>query len=78
MGYILHSNAKTTIATRKEIQNSKESNAKLAKKYSLNIKTIIKWRKRSDVSDKLSGPIKPISVLSATEQEIICEFRRVT
>jgi transposase-like protein len=78
MGYILHSNAKTTIATRKEIQNSKESNAKLAKKYSLNIKTIIKWRKRSDVSDKLSGPIKPISVLSVTQQEIICEFRRVT
>lgn len=78
MGHILHSNAKTTIATRKEIQNSKESNAKLAKKYSLNIKTIIKWRKRSDIADKPSGPILPKSVLSKIEQEIIWEFRRVT
>ena len=77
MGHILHSNAKTTVATRKEIQNSKESNAKLAKKYSLNIKTVIKWKKRSDVLDKASGPILPKSVLSKTEQEIICEFRRV-
>lgn len=78
MGHILHSNAKTTIAVRKEIQNSKESNAKLAKKYSLNIKTIIKWKKRSEVLDKRSGPIQPESNLSKIQQEIICEFRRVT
>jgi hypothetical protein len=28
--------------------------------------------------DKRSGPIQPKSALSITEQEIICEFRRVT
>lgn len=78
MGNILHSNAKTTVAVRKEIQNSKESNAKLAKKYSLNIKTVIKWRKRDKVEDKRSGPLKPKSALSDTEQSIICEFRRIT
>ncbi len=32
MGELLHSNAKTTIRVRKEIQESKESLAKLAKK----------------------------------------------
>jgi len=78
MGNILHSNAKTTIRTRQDIQNSKESNAKLAKKYSLNIKTVAKWRKRDKVEDKRSGPQRPKSVLSDTEQSIICEFRRVT
>jgi hypothetical protein len=35
MGNTLHSNAKTTIKVRKEMQDSKESNAKLANKYSL-------------------------------------------
>ena len=34
MGNILHLNAKTTIRVRKEIQESKESILKLAKKYS--------------------------------------------
>jgi len=38
MGNILHLNAKTTIRIRKEIQESKESILKLAKKYSLNPK----------------------------------------
>ena len=66
MGNILHSNAKTTIRTRQDIQNSKESNAKLAKKYSLNIKTVAKWRKRDEVEDKRSGPQRPKSVLSDT------------
>lgn len=39
MGSILHSNAKTTPKLRKEIQDSKESIAALAKRLSLNPKT---------------------------------------
>lgn len=78
MGHIHHANAKTTFRIRKEIQESKESIAKLALRYQLNPKTIIKWRKSATCEDKKSGPITPKSSLSLQEQAIICEFRRVT
>ena len=78
MSNILHPNAKTTPRIRKEIQESKESIAKLAKKYNLNPKTIFKWKHRKDLNDRKSGAIKVRSVLSEKEQAIICEFRRIT
>ena len=78
MSNILHPSATTTPKIREEIHNSKETIAKLAKKYNLNHKTILKWKNRSSFEDKRSGPIKPKSVLSEKEQSIICEFRRVT
>ncbi|ETZ07421.1 transposase [Holospora obtusa F1] len=78
MGSILHGNAKTTLRVRKEIQNSMESAAEIAKRLGLNIKTVLKWKKADCIEDKRSGPAQPKSVLSATEQEIVCEFRRVS
>ncbi len=45
MGKLLHANAKTTIRVRKEIQESKESLANLAKKNSLNVKTVARFWK---------------------------------
>lgn len=78
MGEVLHGSAKTTPKIREEIFNSKESAIKLAKKYNLNPKTILKWKHRDSFSDKRSGPSKPRSVLSEKEQAIICEFKRVT
>ncbi len=78
MGEILHGSAKTTPKIRKEISESKESAAKLAKKYNLNPKTILKWKHRANFSDRRSGPSKPRSVLSEKEQAIVCEFKRVT
>lgn len=56
MGQILHGCAKTTEAVRRAIQNSKESITKLAEHYSLNPKTIIKWKKRSFTKDADMGP----------------------
>ena len=78
MGHILHSNAKTTIRIRKEIQDSKQSVIKLAKKYNLNPKTIQKWKHRDSLEDIKSGAKKVRSALSELEQQTICEFRRVT
>ena len=78
MEIILHGNAKTTPRIRKEIQESVESAKALAERYGLNIKTILKWRKADGIEDKRSGPLKPKSVLSEVQQELICEFRRVT
>jgi hypothetical protein len=51
MGQILHSCARTTEAMRRAIQNSKESLKKLSEKYSVNEKTIAKWKKRDYVHD---------------------------
>lgn len=58
MGEILHSNARTTEAIRREIRDSKESVAKAAIRFNVNPKTIIKWRKREDTREPSYGPQK--------------------
>ena len=79
MGSILHANAKTTPRLRKEIQEPLESATKLAQRLNLNVKTVLKWKKSANVKDKaLSGAIGPKSALSLTQQQVICEFRRVS
>lgn len=79
MGHLLHSNAKTTPRIRKEIQESKESIETLKKRYSINHKTVLYWKHNDTIYDKKSGPKNPRStVLTEQEEQIICEFRRVT
>ena len=79
MGNIHHANAKTTARVRKEIQESNEKNTVLASRYHVNIKTIIKWKAANGVEDRKSGPRNPKStVLTELEENIICEFRRLT
>ena len=79
MGQVLHSNAKTTEAIRREIRNSKESIVKAAARFNVNPKTIIKWRKREDTKDLPMGPKKIKStVLSEAEEEAIVAFRQLT
>jgi len=58
MGQILHACAKTTEAVRKHIQNSKESLSSLANKYSINPKTVAKWRRRKHTCDACHGAEK--------------------
>ena len=72
----LHKNAKTTPAIRKEIQESKESIYKLAKKYNLTYPTVKKWRERADLSDKSSKPKKLSTDLSDTDEALICFERK--
>ena len=69
MGQILHGSAKTTEATRRAIQHSQESIAKLAERYDLNPKTVAKWKKRDHVCDAPMGPKKPQSTVLSTEEE---------
>ncbi len=79
MGQVLHSNARTTEAIRREIRNSKESIAKAAVRFNVNPKTIIKWRKREDTQDLPMGPKKLKStVLSEAEEETIVAFKQLT
>ena len=51
----------------------------LAAQYSLNAKTVAKWRKRTATTDQPMGPNRPLStVLTEAEEATIVEFRRRT
>ena len=79
MGQILHGSATTTEAVRRAIQNSQESLRALSKRYGINQKTVAKWKKRTSVQDRPTGPKDPkSSVLTIEEEAIIVAFRRHT
>ena len=79
MGQVLHGSARTTEAVRRAIQHSQESLRALAKRYGVNQKTIAKWKKRSSVCDRRTGPKEPRStVLTIEDEAIIVAFRRHT
>src|ERR1700710_2375079 len=79
MGQVLHGSATTTEAVRRAIQHSQESLRMLAKRYSINPKTVAKWKQRGSVADLPTGPKDPKStVLSVEDGAIIVAFRRHT
>jgi transposase-like protein len=79
MGQILHGSATTTETVRRAIQHSKESLITLSKRYSINPKTVAKWKRRTSVSDLPTGPKDAKSTtLSIEEEAIIVAFRRHT
>jgi transposase InsO family protein len=79
MGQVLHGSATTTEAVRRAIQHSQESLRTLAKRYGINQKTVVKWKRRSFVADLPTGPREPrSSVLSIEDEAIIVAFRKHT
>ena len=79
MGQVLHGSATTTEAVRRAIQHSQESLRALAKRYSVNPKTIAKWKGRTSVADLPTGPKEPRStVLTVEEEAVVVAFRRHT
>ena len=79
MGQVLHGSATTTEAVRRAIQHSQASLRSLAKRYGINQKTVAKWKKRTSVADRPTGPREPAStVLSAEGEAVIVAFRRHT
>jgi transposase InsO family protein len=79
MGQVLHGGATTTAAIRRAIQHSQESLRALAKRYGVNPKTVAKWRNRSSVTDRPTGPTTPRStVLSLEDEAVVVAFRRHT
>ena len=79
MGQVLHGSARTTAVVRKAIQESKASIQELSERYSINPKTVMKWKKRDFVHDEKMGPKKPRSTVLTPEEEAICIlFRKHT
>ena len=79
MGQVLHGSAKTTHAVRAAIQRSKASIQKLSERYSVNPKTVMKWKNRNFVHDAPMGPKAAHSTVLSTEEEaLIVAFRKHT
>jgi hypothetical protein len=79
MGQILHGSATTMHAIRAAIQRSKAPLEELAARYSLNQKTVAKWRKRSFLHDAPMGPKTPHSTsLIADEDAMVVGSRKHT
>jgi hypothetical protein len=72
----LHKNAKTTFAIRKDIQSSSLSVSELAIIYSLDPKTVRKWRKRNILDGVSSRPHHLRTSLSPDEELHICFERK--
>ncbi len=79
MGRILHGCAATTEAIRRAIQHSQESLRTLSGRYSINPKTVAKWKKRGSVADLPTGPkVAKSTVLSIEDEAIVVAFRKHT
>lgn len=78
MSQVYHSNARTNQHVREIIQKSDLTNVELADKYSVNVKTISKHRKRDYTEDKSSRPNKIHYALTPLEKELIRVVRTLT
>ena len=78
MASVLHGSARTTPRIRAELKAAKTPARLLASLYRLNVKTVRKWRNRTDTTDAPMGPKPKSSVLTPAEEAIIVEFRRQT
>ena len=78
-GHILRGSARTTATVRRAIQHRQEGLIALSKRYSINPKTVAKWKRRTSVSDLPTDPKDARSTtLSIEEEAIIVAFRRHT
>ena len=76
----IHSNARTTPATRVEIARSTEPSGTIAKPYGISSDTVRKWRKRG-AADCLNRSAKPHQLpwkAGEEERAIVCTLRRTT
>lgn len=72
MSRVLNGSATSTHAVRVAIQRSQASVVELAEQYSLNEKTVRKWRERSTVEDVRMGSKEIRSSVLSAEEEAMC------
>jgi transposase-like protein len=73
-----HSNAKTNIHFRNEINKSTLTKTELATKYSVSRSTIFKWQSRTDFKDKSSRPFTIHYSLDEIQKTLIQRIRKTT
>lgn len=75
MSHTLHSQARTTPLTRKEIQESKLPQHELAALYNVSRLTIRKWQNRDSVEDASHRPHTLLTTLSPVQEDIVVMLR---
>ena len=78
MASVLHGSARTTPRIRSELQAAQTPGRLLARQYGINVKTVLKWRRRDNTADSAMGPKSKSTVLTPAEEAVIVEFRRRT
>jgi transposase InsO family protein len=73
-----HSNAKTNIHFRNEINKSSLTKIELVNKYSVSRSTILKWQSRTDFQDKSSRPFTIHYSLNEIQKALIQSIRKTT
>jgi hypothetical protein len=56
MASVLHDSACITPGIRAKLQKAKAATRAVAAQYGVNVKTVLKWRKRSTTADAQMGP----------------------
>jgi len=75
MSQIYHSNARTNINIRQQIQTSAKSNSDLAIQFNTSPQTVFKWKNRSIVRDVSSRPLNIAYALSILEKALAKSLR---
>ena len=75
MSYQIHTNARTTPATRKEIQTSTQPQRLLAKQFGVSRLTIRKWQAREDVEDRSPRPHTLQTTLTPLQEDVVVMLR---
>jgi transposase InsO family protein len=73
----VHAQARTTPRTRAEIKASTQSLAELAQLYNITKATARKWKSRDGTQDRSHRPHKLSTTLSAEQELIVAELRRL-
>ena len=74
----VHARARTTPLIRAEIRASTLSQAELAERYNVTRATIAKWKDRDSTEDRSHRPHELATTLSAGEEAVVAEIRRLT
>ena len=73
-----HSNARTNLHIRAEINNSNLTNNEISQKYNISETTVSKWKNRDDFEDKSSKPNTICYALNSIEQQLVISVRKAS
>ena len=75
MQQVYHSNAKTNINIRFQLQNNSENNSKLASRFGISEQTVSKWKNRDSLQDASCKPLNIKYSLSDLEKALAKSLR---
>ena len=75
MQQVYHSNAKTNLNIRYQLQNNFGSNSELALRFNISQQTVSKWKNRDFLQDTSSKPLKIQYALSDLEKALAISLR---